>query len=309
MGNFEDFQDRVEQAATQVSTARDARQKQNRELMDMLARLEQRCNDRDRELEVARARIEPLERENAELSGLIARLLEIVEDGLGAEEALDKASGIAAALLEQSTGNGGPPEMVVGEPEADNWEIAALNSVTASAANNETGPGFEETSPESLAEEALAGDLLDTDAIPDVVQQARMAARRLSETDGGDDPIAEVLNEAAELAAATPGSGDPFGESPLGDADSEITIPEPEAMEVLFGAMESDSRDTSPADEPSLDVRSLLARVEEIARKTGVSTEIDTEIDTAADTGMDGPAAGGEPEAPAPEPRKDEQVA
>jgi len=172
MSNFEEFQDRVDQAAAQVDTARGARQKQNRELMDMLARLEQRCNDRDRELDLARARIEPLEHENAELSGLITRLLEIVADGLGADEPLEQASGIAAALLEPRTGAAAVAETMGAEPEPADPDIATLNPITASDAEDESGEGFEDASSESLAEESRAAELLGADEIPDIVQQA-----------------------------------------------------------------------------------------------------------------------------------------
>ena len=124
-----------------------------------------------------------------------------------------------------------------------------------------------------------------------------MAARQLSGTVGEADPIADALDEAARLSAAIRGDDDPFGDAPLGDVDSDIAIPEPEAMDVLLGAIESETQESSSEDEPGLDVRGLLARVEEIARKTRFGTEIDD------------PPTSGAFEAAAPESGKDEQVA
>ena len=253
MIDFEELRERAEQAATRIGAAQEARHRQNRELMEVLARLEQRFSEREEELNLARARIGPLERQNAELAGLIERLLDIVEGGLGiaAGESLTRASDLAAALLEEDAG-AAAAEVTGAEPEATD----PLSDAPAAEFASDTG--FEDAAVGALAAEFAAAAGPDAEGIPEIVHRAHADAGRLHETGDDGDPITAALDEATELAAST---------SPVDDEiDAEITIPDPDAMEVLLDAIEADVRNSSSDDDSGLDVRSLLERVEEITR-------------------------------------------
>ncbi len=252
MIDFEELRERAEQAATRVSAAQEARHRQNRELMEVLARLEQRFSERGEEVNLTRARIGPLEHQNAELAGLIERLLALVEGGLGiaADESLTRASGLAAALLEDDAG-AATTEATGAEPEATD----PLSDAPADEFASDTG--FADAPADALGAEFAAAAGPDAEGFPEIVHRAHAAARRLHEI-GDDDPITAVLEEATELAASM---------SPVDDEiDDGIAIPDPEAMEVLLDPIEADVRNSSSDDDSGLDFRSLLERVEGFAR-------------------------------------------
>ena len=253
MIDFEELRERAEQAATRVNAAQEDRHRHNRELMEVLARLEQRFAVREEELNLTRARIGPLERQNAELAGMIERLLALVEGGIGidADESLTRASNLAAALLEEDTGEA-TAEVTGVEPEATDPLSDAPDGEFAS------DTGFEDAPADALAAELAAAAGPDAEGIPEIVHQAHAAAGRLHETGDDVDPIATALQEASELTDSTFPADD--------EIDAEIAIPDPDAMGVLLDAIEADVRNRPSDDVPGLDVRSILARVEEIAR-------------------------------------------
>ena len=253
MIDFEELRERAEQAVTRISVAQEDRHQKNRELMEVLARLEQRFAEREEELNLTRARIGPLERQNAELAGMIESLLDIVEGGLGiaADESLARASNLAAALLEKDTGVAAA-EVTGAEPEAGDPLSDAPDGEFAS------DTGFEDAPADALAAEFAAPAGPDADGIPEIVHQAHAAAARVHETADDVDPITAALDEASELTDSTFPDDD--------EIDAEIAIPDPDAMGVLLDTIEADVRNPPSGDNSGLDVRSILARVEEIAR-------------------------------------------
>ena len=253
MIDFEELRERAEQAATRIGAAQEARHRHNRELMEVLARLERRFAEREEELNLTRARIGPLERQNAELAGLIERLLALVEGGIGisANESLTRASELAAALLEGDAG-AATVEVTGAQPEgSDPFSDAPVGEF---ASDTE----FEDAPADALATEFAGAAGPDAEGIPEIVHQAHAAATRLRDTGDGGDSIAAALEEATELDASM------FPDDV--ETDAEIAIPDPEGMGVLSDAIEADVRNPSSDDDFGLDVRSILERVEEITR-------------------------------------------
>ncbi len=114
MGELGELRNRVDQAVDRLAVANDARRRQSQGLMTLMSDLEAKYEARDEELEHCRRRIEVLTRANDDLSGLVEKLVQIVDTTVTSqdEDALFRAAAMAADLVTDWSGPGDDAETV-----------------------------------------------------------------------------------------------------------------------------------------------------------------------------------------------------
>ena len=114
MGELGDLRNKVDQAVDRLSTAHDTRRRQSQGLLTLLTDLETKFEARNEEVEHSKQRIEALARENTDLTGLLDKLVQIVDTTVSSdvEDALFRASATAAELVADWPGPGDRTETV-----------------------------------------------------------------------------------------------------------------------------------------------------------------------------------------------------
>lgn len=240
MHEFDALRSRVEDTATRLATAQSNRRDRNHSLLDTLARLEAKFAAQEQELAYYRERIRPLEAANTQLSALMNRLLDMVDNGLGAEDDADDpvraATAKAAAMLERDL-IPLPPQSEIAEPASEESDMSAMPDEDMRA--EDFAQQFDDVDGETLAAE----DAADADGaeLPSIVQIAAAAADDSVEQGVADD-------EAQDLVELEPESG--------GEIDSV------DALADTLGEPAARGDATQPT---AADIRALLERVEAAA--------------------------------------------
>ena len=114
MGELGELRNKVDQAVDSLSTAHETRRRQSHGLMTLLTDLETKFEARNEEVEHSKQRIEALARENADLSNLVDRLVQIIDTTVNSEDedTLFRASATAAELVADWPGPGDRAETV-----------------------------------------------------------------------------------------------------------------------------------------------------------------------------------------------------
>lgn len=89
MSEIEGLKSRVVQAVEQLSSVQDARRDQNQNLTGFLGGLEEKFQARTVELEYCNSQIAALTQDNAQLSELLERLVDLIEDEPSAADTVD----------------------------------------------------------------------------------------------------------------------------------------------------------------------------------------------------------------------------
>ncbi len=252
MGELGELRNRVDQAVERLSAANDTRHRQNHGLTAMLSDLEGKFEARGEELEHCERRIQALTRENADLSGLIDKLIHIVDTTVGAndEDALFRASAMATELVADWSGPDMPDE---GTPAEDN-----VAEDTASSDDGEPGIDDEMT-PELVhdaAAEAFAG--LDPASRFEDVSHEELEAEQL---DGEPEDLATLLDTPLMPEpgdAPEPSDKDATSEAPVSDAlaDEPFEVVSAEADDAAT-LMEAAVFDAPDADFGDIDAMAL----------------------------------------------------
>jgi hypothetical protein len=240
MSDFDALRARVELAAETLASAEAERHRQNGGLVELLEQLEARFDAQRRELEYCKARVEPLEAVNEQLSGLMGRLLDMIDGGFGeaSVEPLREAAVHAARILEQDMGTGAVAAV------ADDVTMDEASTPPA-AADPGDDAGFENVGMAELAAEAEIEEEQDP-VLPDLVKEAHRSA--IGAADTGDD--ADVIAEVMEAITASVGElGD------VGPADIE-------SMEELAERLAAETAGADGTERGTRNIRDLLARVE-----------------------------------------------
>ncbi len=112
MGELGELRNKVDQAVERLSSAHHTRRRHSQGLMTLLTDLETKYEARAEEVEHCKQRIEALARENADLSGLVEKLVQIVDTTVTSddEDALFRASATATDLVTDWSGPGDATE-------------------------------------------------------------------------------------------------------------------------------------------------------------------------------------------------------
>ena len=103
MQDFDTLRHRVEDTAIRLTSAQSERQQETQALIGILRDLEEKYTAQEKQFAYYKARLEPLEQSNAQLTSLIENLLDLIDQGFG-ENSLDhlrKASTMASTMLER----------------------------------------------------------------------------------------------------------------------------------------------------------------------------------------------------------------
>jgi hypothetical protein len=265
VGELGELRSRVEQAVERLSAANDTRKRQSHGLMTLLTDLEAKYEARSEELDHCRQRIEALSTENVDLSGLIERLVVIVDTSVATEDddALFRASAMAEDLI--ADWRDGPSDTLPADQADDAGEDPPIAPVEVDAALEAFAglgleTGFEDVSPEELAAEPLDGDpaalaaLLDTPISPDIEPIDSHDYGRFDEL----DPIQDMM--AADLDIP------------------DITLDDDEPISRI-----------DPDEDTESSIRAMMARLEDAAARAKIGTEDATDSD--ADAEIDAPPA------------------
>ncbi len=195
---------RVEQAATGLQAAQDQRRQANQELMDMLARLEERFVIQARELERYRLLTAPLEAANRELAELIESLLEVVEQGIdgAAADGFAKASALASELLNgaESPSAVEPDEVAIQFEDVSGEELAAEEMADDEAYGDAVVPrdGADSTAPEEVSADVSSSIKSLLAKVEGMAAEAQSA--RTSEHVGASEPVGADADAPPETA-------------------------------------------------------------------------------------------------------------
>ena len=262
MQDLDTLRTRVDQAADKLATAESARRAQTSSLVTMLQRLEEKYTSQEAELDYYRQRIEPMEVANRELSGLMDRLLDLIDTGFEKDSAgaLQDAAKLAADMLGSSA------------PQPVDDAAVEIPEVTGELAEQDEALASEEAlieMSEDVIEEAVPA--LEPDQ-GTVAQFENVSAAVLDlETDedaaAGLDNLPTIVRIGADMA----------------DDDGLVTAMEEPADMSLFAeeiaaAVAADTAQPKPGaaeerDDAANDIKALLARVEALAAKAALMRE------------------------------------
>lgn len=264
MNEFSDLKSRVEQAVGKLSNSHDQRHEQNQNLTKLLGDLEIKFDSRTEELEYCNLRISALTEENNQLTGLLDRLVSLIENDPESEEndPLFRASEMAAALINSFSEDGNSeapasePMPVESEPVAEAPGDLPMEDLPTGEL---TADAFEDVSAADLATELDA----ETDALPDMpvqVAEAVAAALALSEADERIDVIEASVGEAEpEIEMIAEEAPETIDEEPI---TVDIDIPEAD----MADEQDQGSGDEAlTADDTEASIRAMMKRLEDAA--------------------------------------------
>lgn len=268
MSEIEGLKNRVDAAVEQLSSVNNARHEQTQNLTTLLGNLEEKFSDRAVELEYCNSQINALTQENANLSGLLERLVGIIGSGseVAEDDPLVRASAMAASLLEGWTAAEAAP--AVGSVDSQS---------NISVAQEDISMSFEDVSEDELEAETLDAP---EEGLPETVAEAIAEAQNFE----GEEPDVGAVGDAGELSdmlielqeivheEVVPETlEDVVIENTVGD---DIEIPESE----LDGDLEThDTLDEEIEDDAESSIRAMMDRLEQAARDAKFSSEDDSE--------------------------------
>ena len=210
MSELEGLKNRVEQAVEQLSTVQNARHDQIKNLTNLLGNLEEKFKARTVELDYCNSQIESLTQDNAQLSELVERLVNLIESGPknAEDDPLIRASTMAATLLKGWSGGEAAAALGADVPETN--DIDLQQNVALS---------FEDVSDDELKAEALDAP---EGEVSELVANAIAAAQNVDD-ENYDAGEAEFVVAQEEVAQEVP--EDEAMEEPVA---ADIEIPESE---------------------------------------------------------------------------------
>lgn len=214
MGEVGELRNRVDRAVERLSAANDTRHRQNHGLTAMLSDLEAKFEARGEELDHCQQRIQALARENADLSGLIDKLVRIVDTTVSTpdDDALFHASAMATELVADWPGPATPDE--------------DTSAVEESASSDDDEPSSDdETTPDAMTPRP----------VHDAAAEAFGAldpASRFEDVSGPELDAEHLDGDAEDLAALldTPLMPEPSDAPELRDADATTVAPVSDAL-------------------------------------------------------------------------------
>lgn len=214
MNNFENLNERVENAVQKFHQSEDLRRRENKSLSRILNDLEIKFEARSAELDDCQLRIDELEESNVSLNALVCQLVDMVEKSAEevSKDPLYRASAAASEIVERYVAEAPAnqdiaPAMVQGPAPAPQ---KAPPLVSAPAAPLEAG--FEDIGEEFLLAEDLFEKTEGAAEFPKLVFDAMAMAR------GEEIPVAAVrpAEQATEIDGAETEN------APSGDGDLDI---------------------------------------------------------------------------------------
>ncbi len=270
MQDLDTLRTRVDQTADKLATAESARRAQTSSLVTMLQRLEEKYTSQEAELEYYRQRIEPMEVANRELSGLMDRLLDLIDTGFEKDSAgaLQDAAKLAADMLGSSASQ--PVDEAAGEILEETGELA----------QQEEAHAFDEALDAAVAEtpEALIEDAIE-EAVPAMapdqerivlfenVSAAVLDLETEEDAAAGTNDLPAIVRMGADMSA-----DDGLVTATEEQADMSM-VAEEIAAAVAADAVPPKSGATEEGDDPANDIKALLARVEALAAKAELMRE------------------------------------
>lgn len=241
MKNYENLNERVENAVKKFHQSEELRRSENKSLSRILNDLEIKFEARTAELKDCELRIAELEDSNVSLSALVSQLVDLVEKSADdiTQDPLYKASAAASEIVSRYVGET-PANEDIGPATSSAVEPASPAAVAGEALSEGR---FEDIDDEFLLAEELFEKTEGAAAFPKLVYDAMALAR------------GEELPPPAEMPAETPAE----------------TAAQPEA--------DTDETDAAPASEGDLDIKEIMARLEIAAERAQLRADEDARRD------------------------------
>lgn len=248
MTNFENLNERVENAVQKFHQSEELRRSENKSLSRILNELETKFEARTAELSDSKQRISELEESNISLNALVCQLVDLVEKSVDdvAQDPLYRASAAATDIVERFVA------------DAPSGSQAAPPRAPAPAPAPAAAPALEQGPAPATAEEALAEGHFE-----DIAEEFLLAEELFEKTEGAAefpklvfDAIAIARGEEAPATAEQP-------------AEQPVNAPVQEPIEA----------DAAPATEGDLDIKEIMARLEIAAERAQIRADEDARRD------------------------------
>lgn len=212
MQDFDTLRHRVEETAERLSLAQSERQEETQSLISILHDLEEKYSAQEKQFAYYRARLEPLERSNTQLTSLVENLLDLIDRGFG-ESSLDplrKASQMASTMLEKDIT---PLEPVSADNvnQSDTQVTGAMAETDPEASSDidaEPGAPVSDTEPEMATLDDI-GDDETIEAVAVIEDDAQVI-----------QDLVELVDESPEIAGSEPVDIENNDEAPVASEDA-----------------------------------------------------------------------------------------
>lgn len=246
MKNYENLNERVENAVKKFHQSEELRRSENKSLSRILNDLEIKFEARTAELKDCELRIGELEESNVSLSALVSQLVDLVEKSADdiTQDPLYRASAAASEIVHR----------YVGEKPA----------------NEDTGPA-ESTAAEPGTPSKSPGEALSEGRFEDIAEEFLLAEELFEKTEGAGE-FPKLVYDAMALARGEEPA--PAVETPVETpAETRAETPAPEAT------AETGAADAAPASEGDLDIKEIMARLEIAAERAQLRADEDARRD------------------------------
>lgn len=249
MSDFENLNERVENAVHKFHQSEELRRTENKSLSRILNELETKFEARTAELKDCQLRINDLEESNVSLNALVCQLVDLVEKSADdvTQDPLYRASAAASEIVSR----------YVAEEPANEDVSPPARQESAAAPEPRSEPAPEQGPPSATAEEALSAGRFE-----DIDEEFLLAEELFEKTEGAAefpklvfDAMALARGEEVSQAVAAPVAPD-TAPAPEGDLDIKEIMARLEiaAERAQLRAVEDENRDRADRGEQEQEV-------------------------------------------------------